>query len=1182
MKSWRALALMLSLIVASLALRSGAQAQETSAPLKVILRSGDPAGRQALVAENSRLISDYGAFSLWITPKGRAPSRMASSPGVSIHPEFDRLVLRDGTLDTRERADRPPAGAGQGHQLTLVQFIGPVRDEWLDDLGSTGAQIVAYVPYNGYLIWADEDARNQVARRAAERIEYQWHGAYRPEHRLASPLKGLAPDQAADVVVQVLNHPGGERTVQEILAESAEVLRAPSQVLNAIHLTVRAPAALLHAWAARADVLNVEPWGAPQMLDERQGQIMAGHLNVAGTQPEGPGYLDWLKGIGFSTDPNQYPIVDVVDDGFDNGQASAPWHPDFRWQGSFAYPSRVAYARDKTSDGNPHSVGGHGSLNLSIVGGYADVSSPDYQDGDGYHYGLGISPYGRLASTKVFNDQGDWDYWDSWSDLIRGSYRRGARITSHSWGLSVTARYTADAQAFDALTRDADPTVPGNQEMTHVFAAGNDGEMGSRTIWSPGTAKNVITVGASENVRSTGGSPSDADGCGTPNTEADNANEMAAFSSRGPTQDGRIKPDIVAPGTHVQGAASQDLEYDGSGVCALYWPVGQSLYTWSSGTSHSAPAVAGALSLIRHYLTQGIGGVSVSAPSPALLKATLANSTRYLSGAGAGGKLPSNAQGWGLVHLGMAFDGAPRMLVDQSVLLGDSGQVYERSGRVDDPSRPFRVTLAWTDAPGTPVAAAWVNDLDLEVVVGGQTYKGNVFSGATSAGGGVADSVNNVESVFLPAGTSGPFTVRVIAYTIAGDGVPGNTDGTDQDFGLVVYNARDEPDFALGASPSEAQACGASAISYTVHVTGLHGYAGTVSLSHSVPSPDIHPALSPTGGVPSFDAQLSVTTGDSTPVGWYTIAVTGTGARTRAVTVALAVDAVAPTGTVTLIEPTDGVTHVATRPLFAWQALPGARSYRVQVSGSDTFAHPLVDQTTRSTVFALPFDLARDRSYHWRVIAGNGCGSTVSASQTFTTVNQVALFRDTMEDGSGQWNVETVTGTAQWALSDRLIHGGTYAWHMPSDPQVTDARLATAREIAVDETSTLSFWHWYEMESAGSSAGDGGVLEISVDGKPWQDLGATAASGGYSHTVSSGSGNPLAGRVAWSGSSAGWRQVQIELGDYAGSGVRFRFRWGGNAVEATARGWYVDDVWVTSVRPPSKYRAYLSIVRKNR
>jgi hypothetical protein len=119
-------------------------------------------------------------------------------------------------------------------------------------------------------------------------------------------------------------------------------------------------------------------------------------------------------------------------------------------------------------------------------------------------------------------------------------------------------------------------------------------------------------------------------------------------------------------------------------------------------------------------------------------------------------------------------------------------------GKVGDPSKPFRVTLAWTDAPGNPAVNPAVNDLDLQVDIGGKTYLGNHFSGASSVEGGSADHLNNLEAVFAPPGASGDFTIRVVAANITGDGVPGNSDLTDQDFALVVYNTQSS---GIGGGP---------------------------------------------------------------------------------------------------------------------------------------------------------------------------------------------------------------------------------------------------------------------------------------------------------------------------------------------------------------------------------------------
>jgi hypothetical protein len=179
------------------------------------------------------------------------------------------------------------------------------------------------------------------------------------------------------------------------------------------------------------------------------------------------------------------------------------------------------------------------------------------------------------------------------------------------------------------------------------------------------------------------------------------------------------------------------------------------------------------------------------APSPAMVKGYLMASTTYMTGAGGGDTLPSNNQGMGRMDLGRAFDATPRLLVDQTEILGATGQTFTLSGSVASADQPFRVTLAWSDAPGTTVGSPWVNDLDLEVSIGGVTYLGNVFSGGASVPDGAADIKDNVESVFLPAGTTGDFTVTVRATNLAGDGVPGNDDATDQDFALIVYNATD-------------------------------------------------------------------------------------------------------------------------------------------------------------------------------------------------------------------------------------------------------------------------------------------------------------------------------------------------------------------------------------------------------
>ncbi|MEO6061993.1 MAG: carboxypeptidase regulatory-like domain-containing protein, partial [Thermoflexales bacterium] len=266
-----------------------------------------------------------------------------------------------------------------------------------------------------------------------------------------------------------------------------------------------------------------------------------------------------------------------------------------------------------------------------------------------------------------------------------------------------------------------------------------------------------------------------------------------------------------------------------------YYPPGQTRYTWSSGTSHAAPAIAGAAALIaEHYSRTAQLGAW---PSPAMARANLINSTRYLTGASANDDLPGAGQGWGAPNLSLAFDDTGRAWVDQTILFTASGQDRTLNGYVAHPARPVRVTLAWTDAPGNPIGGAYVNDLDLEVIVAGQTYKGNFFAGGASAIGGSADAINSVESVFLPAGQSGPLTVRVVARNIVGDGVPSAPGNLDQDYALVVYNI-DQSFGALAVTASDSNSgAGVSGVSIGLAdasgapaTSGITGPGGEASL----------------------------------------------------------------------------------------------------------------------------------------------------------------------------------------------------------------------------------------------------------------------------------------------------------------------------------------------------------------
>lgn len=761
-----------------------AQHDDATERVKLLIDNEDKAALDSARQSHGRLLADYGSFSLWLVERA-ATAHLNGRATVSSPADFDTIYLRDGVIERSTSAQTPPVELSSsrqtGPQLWIVQFVGPIAAGWLEDLVAQGAALVSYMPNHAYVIWADGPTIAAIEEQIASGASpLQWSGPYHPAYRLAPQLAGparQATDDSVDVTVQIYTTDAAADTLARLLALSEAQLAGPEQLVGFTTVAVRLRANRLAEVAGWADVFNVEPYVAPQLNDEIQGQILAG--NISGGGASGPGYLAWLQSKDVPTNPALYPVVDVVDDGVDNG-TTTPNHADFYLNGNPASSSRLVANSNCTSDASASGGAGHGNLNAGIVGGYNDGTGAAYEDAAGYNYGLGISPWTRLANTKIFRDSGSFDIGncnDTYTGIVRASHENGAAISTNSWGADVYGAYGADSQAYDSLTRDARPDLPGLQPMLHIFSAGNAGPSG-QTLGSPGTAKNVLTVGAGENPRANGF----VDGCGSAN--ADNYNDITGFSSRGPTRDQRVKPDLVAPGNHVTGPASQIPNYDGTGVCTKYYPSGQTLYALSSGTSHSAPAVAGAASLL-YVRYQALFG---AAPSPAMLKAFLLNSTRYLDGVSSGGNLPSNSQGWGGMDLSVAFDAVARQAVDQTVTFGETGEEVSYFLEVADSGRPIRITLAWSDAPGSTTGASYVNDLDLRVIAGGQTYLGNVFSGPFSTTGGSADQRNNVEQVILPAGTTGQMQIIVRAANIAGDGLPGNADLSDQDFALFATN----------------------------------------------------------------------------------------------------------------------------------------------------------------------------------------------------------------------------------------------------------------------------------------------------------------------------------------------------------------------------------------------------------
>nr|WP_276607512.1 S8 family serine peptidase [Limisphaera ngatamarikiensis] len=445
--------------------------------------------------------------------------------------------------------------------------------------------------------------------------------------------------------------------------------------------------------------------------------------------------------------------VAVADSGLQWGEA-ASMHPDLMGRTPVFF-----YYGDLTDAADEH---GHGTHVTGIIAG--DGAGGE-MDENGFLYGLGVAPGVRIVTQRIFDGLGGYQPPPSFERLTRDAVRAGADIGSNSWGDDTGGRYDLSAMEFDELVRDADGLRLGDQPYILEFSAGNAGPY-ARTIGSPAVAKNVIATGATQNDRfdlflyDVG------------------AEAVADFSSRGPCEDGRIKPDLVAPGTWIASLQSAAAPEDNA-----WLPISR-LYSYMGGTSQAGPHVTGAAALFvqfyRHHFTN-------ATPSPALVKAALINTAVDLDDAMGTGPVPNFDEGWGRVNVVPLLSGERQFLFyDQTTPLV-TGQSWETVVVVDG-TEPLRITLVYTDVPGTPfVLPALVNDLDLEVVgPGGEVYLGNAFRQGESVPGAVTpDRRNNVECVYVQEPEPGPYRIRVRAYRVPED-ARRDTPEVDQDFALVV------------------------------------------------------------------------------------------------------------------------------------------------------------------------------------------------------------------------------------------------------------------------------------------------------------------------------------------------------------------------------------------------------------
>ncbi|KAK1757133.1 peptidase S8/S53 domain-containing protein [Echria macrotheca] len=607
----------------------------------------------------------------------------------------------------------------------LIQCDARLSPEEKAQLADLGLVLHGYVSENTYLYGYKESDLDKI--RSLPFV--QWAGIYLKQFKISPDLKtaaretpsqilpGLAgpPYSRARNAVDIVFHEGVDPTSDQLRRDIAAAARVDAKTIeisrNKVRLTVEDRC--LDPLASIDAIRVIQKVYPLQLHNNVARSILNADVMVNGTPYRGEGE-----------------IVAVADTGFDNGSTSAT-HP--------AFTGRVVKLYDLGRPGKADDPDGHGTHVCGSVLGDGTLAS-----GGGTIQGT--APGARLVVQSLLGPSGDLSGIPSDLHQLFGPPYQNEKARVHTNSFGVDLGWLGSQRPYDNRSNDIDDFVWNNPDMVICFSAGNDGRDGNSDgivdlgqVSSYAAAKNCITVGASESLRpkvepriATYGdlnpfefrvAPLDGD------LMADNPEGMAAFSSRGPTAEGRFKPDVVAPGTSILSAHSRSAPPSNRDFGTSPDPD----WLFDSGTSMATPLVAGCAAVLRETLVKN----GVAEPSAALVKALIINGAVGLSGQYRPpevGQSPNNNDGFGRVNL------ANSVIVPSGG--GDDPGGFGQGGPLDQGGKDvIEITLVWPDPP--EINGMLQNDLDLIVIAAdGSERHGNM---GTAVG---FDTVNNVEQVF--------------------------------------------------------------------------------------------------------------------------------------------------------------------------------------------------------------------------------------------------------------------------------------------------------------------------------------------------------------------------------------------------------------------------------------------------
>ncbi|MFH1680658.1 MAG: S8 family serine peptidase, partial [Candidatus Eisenbacteria bacterium] len=683
----------------------------------------------------------------------------------------------------------PSKGDATGtYRYWIVRFEGPIREEWKKAIERDGVRAAGYLPDDALVVRASPgDAERFLTSPGVD-----WIAPYEERFKIEPSLFSRAAGEEGRVAVLFFPGEDAGRTADSLAGAGLDVIETSIDLL-----VLRAGPDEVRRLAVLPGVRWIEPYREPLFFNQAcQWVVQSGLAGVRSIWQRG------LRGGGG--------LLSACDSGlrtshrmfFDELRSITGYgdFPDHR--------KVVAYRKACDSPlivfGDDPGAWYHGTHTACTLAGNDSTFGASGLDG--------IAPDARLffvdaggTSNIVYTPA---DLADLFRPVYEGNDAGGPRIMSNSWGV-------LGGGAYDFRCEQLDRFVWEHKDFLIVFSNGNGWVPNS--VASPAASKNCVGAGGTGN--------------------GSEANLIYAGTSRGPTDDGRVKPTICAPARLASASGATDDSY-------------QTL----EGTSMAAPSIAASAGLVRQYFIEGwypsgVKGASVSlAPSAALLRAMLVN-----GGVSdiTGHTIPSFDIGWGRLRLEdvLFFTGETRRLavVDETAgLLTGETDVYQVT--VASSSQPLKATLVWTDFPSSPAASRnLVNDLDLVLRRGGAAFLGNVFSGGVSVAGGIRDSVNVEECVLVAGPATGEWTIEVAASAVPFGPQP---------YALVVTGALDA---GAGSISFDRNSYG-GADTIAVRVEKAGAAEAVVSLSSDTETEPESLALSGGGGL--FFGALRTTTGE--------------------------------------------------------------------------------------------------------------------------------------------------------------------------------------------------------------------------------------------------------------------------------------------------------------------------------